>query len=104
MWGSATAESNIDIILLTGALSVTLPNTMADSLDSSMKELDLEGRHFDPATFDARLADEEDGKIENFQARKQAPQSAEELLTELENEFLTPPDQFSTKWLNSLQK
>lgn len=77
---------------------------MADSLDSTMKKLDLEGRHFDPASFDARLADEENGKIENFQARKQAPQSAQELLTELENEFLTPSDQFSSTWLNSLQR
>ncbi|KAJ5825136.1 hypothetical protein N7447_007476 [Penicillium robsamsonii] len=77
---------------------------MADSLDSPMKKLDLEGEQFDPAAFDARLADEENGKIENFQPRKQAPQSAQELLTELENEFLTPSDQFSTKWLNSLQK
>jgi antiviral helicase SKI2 len=77
---------------------------MADSLDSPMKQLDLEGKQFDSAAFDARLADEEDGKIENFQPRKQAPQSAEELLTELEKEFLTPSDQFSTTWLNSLQK
>jgi antiviral helicase SKI2 len=77
---------------------------MADSVDSPMEKLNLEGNTFDSAAFDARLADEEAGKIENFQARKQAPQSAQELLTELENEFLTPSDQFSTKWLNTLQR
>lgn len=77
---------------------------MADSLDAPMKNLGLEGKGFDPSTFDARLADEENGKIENFQARKQAPQSAQELLTELENEFLSPSDKFSTKWLNTLQR
>lgn len=77
---------------------------MADSLDSPMEKLHLEGKQFDPTTFDARLADEANGKIENFQARKQASQSAQELLTELENEFLTPSDKFSNKWLNSLQR
>lgn len=77
---------------------------MADSLGSSMKKLDLKGKDFDPSAFDARLADEENGEIENFQARKQAPQSAQELLTELENEFLNPSDKFSTKWLNDLQR
>lgn len=77
---------------------------MADPPNSSMKELDLEGKAFDPSTFDARLADEENGKIENFQARKQAPKGAQELLTELENEFLNPSDKFSTKWLNTLQR
>lgn len=77
---------------------------MADSLDSSMSKLDLEGKGFDPSTFDARLADEENGEIENFRARKQAPQSAQELLTELEDEFLNPSDKFSTKWLNTLQR
>lgn len=69
-----------------------------------MKNLGLEGEPFDPLTFDARLADEENGKIDNFQARKQAPQSPQELLTELENEFLTPSDKFSNTWLNSLQR
>jgi antiviral helicase SKI2 len=77
---------------------------MANLVDPPMEKLTLEGNTFDSAAFDARLADEEDGKIENFQARKQAPQSAQELLTELENEFLTPSDQFSTKWLNTLQR
>lgn len=69
-----------------------------------MKKLDLKGKDFDPSTFDARLADEENGEIENFRARKQAPQSAQELLTELEDEFLNPSDKFSTKWLNDLQR
>ena len=77
---------------------------MADSVDSVLEKLTLEGDTFDSAVFDARLADEEDGKIENFQARKQAPQSAQELLTELENELLAPSDKFSTKWLNTLQR
>ncbi|KAJ5787717.1 hypothetical protein N7457_002707 [Penicillium paradoxum] len=77
---------------------------MADSLQSPMEKLDLDAKPSSLTAFDQRLADEEDGKIENSQTRTRARQTSEELLAELETEFLTPSDQFNTKWLNSLQK
>jgi hypothetical protein len=61
-------------------------------------------KNVSPAAFEARLADEQSGMVEDVQPRKQAHQTSEELLAELENEFLTPSDKFNTKWLNSLQK
>jgi antiviral helicase SKI2 len=77
---------------------------MSPSLDSSMANLSLDTHNVDPAVFEARLADEENGLIENPQPRKRARQNAEDLLTELENNFLEPSDEFSTRWLNALQK
>ncbi|KAJ6030448.1 hypothetical protein N7460_010714 [Penicillium canescens] len=77
---------------------------MADSIASSMERLSLTVKNVSPAAFEARLADEQNGMVEDVQPRKQAHQTSEELLAELENEFLTPSDKFNTKWLNNLQK
>jgi antiviral helicase SKI2 len=77
---------------------------MSPSLDHSMAKLNLDAHKVDPAVFEARLADEENGLIENPQPRKRARQNAEDLLSELENKFLEPSNEFSTRWLNTLQK
>lgn len=76
---------------------------MADSLESAMDKLELSSRDIDPATFKARLEGEADGSIAS-QPRKRARQNAQELLDELEKEFLEPSEQFGTRWLNALQK
>lgn len=69
-----------------------------------MENLNLGSHKVDPAAFEARLLDEENGLVENAQPRKRARQDAQDLLSELENEFLEPSDQFGTRWLNALQK
>jgi antiviral helicase SKI2 len=69
-----------------------------------MERLSLTAKNVSPAAFEARLADEQNGTVENVRPRKQAHQTSEELLAELENEFLTPSDKFNTKWLNTLQR
>lgn len=78
--------------------------TMADSLASKMHELSLKAKEIDASTFDSRLADEENGTIGDLQPRQLARQNAEDLLNELENEFLEPSPRFNIKWLNQLQK
>ncbi|CAG8375723.1 unnamed protein product [Penicillium salamii] len=77
---------------------------MADSLELSMEKLSLGASQIDPAAFQARLVGEANGSIDNLQPRKRARQDAQDLLSELENEFLEPSDQFGTRWLNALQK
>lgn len=77
---------------------------MTDSLESSMEKLSLGASQIDPAAFQARLVGEANGSIDNLQPRKRARQDAQDLLFELENEFLEPSDQFGTRWLNALQK
>lgn len=69
-----------------------------------MEKLSLDTHGINPASFEARIVDEENGLVENLQPRKRAHQNAQDLLSELENEFLEPSNQFSTKWLNALQK
>jgi len=77
---------------------------MSPSLDHAMENLSLDAHNIDPAVFEARLAAEENGLVENLQPRRRARQNAEDLLSELENNFLEPSDKFSTRWLNALQK
>lgn len=69
-----------------------------------MERLSLDTHGISSATFEARIADEENGLVENLQPRKRARQNAQDLLSGLENEFLEPSNQFGTKWLNALQK
>lgn len=77
---------------------------MADSLASEMHQLSLNAKGIEPSAFDSRLEVEGDGTFADLKPRKRARQNAEDLLTELENEFLAPSARFSTKWLNHLQK
>lgn len=77
---------------------------MADSLNLAMSQLSLNAKNTDPASIEARLMEEENGTFRDIRPRKQARKNAEDLLAELENEFLTPSSQFSPKWLNQLQK
>jgi len=44
-----------------------------------------------------------DDLLEEPRPRKRAPQSDEELRKDVEREFLTPSNVFSTEWLNRLQ-
>ncbi|KAJ5346525.1 hypothetical protein N7541_009007 [Penicillium brevicompactum] len=76
---------------------------MADSLGSTMEKLSLSSRDIDPAAYKARLEGEANGSIAS-QPRKRARQNEQELLDELEKEFLEPSEQFGTRWLNALQK
>ena len=76
---------------------------MADFLGSTMEKLSLSSRDIDPAAYKARLEGEANGSIAS-QPRKRARQNEQELLDELEKEFLEPSEQFGTRWLNALQK
>lgn len=69
-----------------------------------MARLSLNARNADPAAIEARLAEEENGTFNNARPRKQTRKSADDLLAELEDEFLTPSSNFSPRWLNLLQK
>lgn len=69
-----------------------------------MARLSLSARNADPAAIEARLVAEENGTFDDIKPRKQARKKPEDLLRELENEFLTPSPSFSSKWLNQLQK
>jgi hypothetical protein len=101
--GAAITELNIASI--SGWLASShLATRMSPSLDDSMANLSLNSHNIDPAVFAARLEAEENGLIKDIQPRKRARQNAEDLLSELENNFLEPSDQFSTRWLNALQK
>ncbi|KAJ6002487.1 hypothetical protein N7451_005034 [Penicillium sp. IBT 35674x] len=77
---------------------------MADSLASALNQLSLNAKALDPASVNARLAEEEAGTFERRQPRKQSSQSADDLLKDLEDDFLKPSASFSPKWLNQLQK
>lgn len=77
---------------------------MADSLASALDQLSLSTKALDPATVEARLTAEEAGTLERHKPRKQNSQSADDLLKDLEDDFLKPSATFSPKWLNQLQK
>lgn len=77
---------------------------MTDSLASAMAQLGLNSNDFTPSAFDARLAEEENGTHDDLKPRKRTHRDAEDLLAELENDFLSPSPRFSIKWLNHLQK
>lgn len=80
-----------------------IPTTM-ETLDSAMARLSLNAKKADPAAIEARLVEEENGTFNDTRPRKQTRKSADDLLAELENEFLTPSSSFSPRWLNMLQK
>jgi len=69
-----------------------------------MERLSLTAKNVGPELLMTRLAEEENGTFKNAGPRKQARKNTEDLLAELENEFLAPSPQFSSKWLNQLQK
>lgn len=75
-----------------------------DNLDSAMARLSLNAKNADPAAIEARLVEEENGTFNDTRPRKQTRKKPEDLLAELENEFLTPSSRFSPIWLNQLQK
>lgn len=77
---------------------------MADSLASALNQLSLSTKDLDSASVEARLAAEEAGTLERRKPRKQNSQSADDLLKDLEDDFLKPSATFSPKWLNQLQK
>ncbi|KAJ6032198.1 hypothetical protein N7540_002930 [Penicillium herquei] len=74
---------------------------MDESLAAAFDELNLRAQELDPAAFGAQLAEEESGSSEH-KPRKIDP-SKEDVLQNLESEYLTPPTSFSPKWLNKLQ-
>lgn len=76
---------------------------MADSLASTLAELNLNAQQLSGSAFDDRLA-EENGTYENHRPRKRTRQTAGDLKASLEAEFLSPSSRFSTEWLNHLQR
>lgn len=77
---------------------------MGDFLTPAMDRLSLNAKSLDPSALETRLGEEANGTCNSVKPPKQTLQSGEEILAELENEFLTPSPRFSTKWLNRLQK
>lgn len=77
---------------------------MTENLSSVMERLSLNTKDADPELLATRLAEEENGTLKNTRPRKQTRKTTEELLTELETDFLAPSSKFSPKWLNQLQK
>lgn len=77
---------------------------MTVSLASDMEKLSLTAKELDSGFIQTRLADEENGIFENERPRKEHHRGAEDILKELEEEFLEPPHEFSPRWLNQLQK
>lgn len=77
---------------------------MAENMSSAMEQLSLSAKNADPELIATRLAAEENDTFQNTGPRKQARKNTEDLLAELENDFLAPSSQFSPKWLNRLQK
>ncbi|KAJ5776932.1 hypothetical protein N7520_000178 [Penicillium odoratum] len=77
---------------------------MSDSLASALGQLSLNSKDLDSASLETRLAEEQAGTFERQQPRKQISQSREDLLRDLEDDFLKPSATFNSKWLNQLQK
>lgn len=77
---------------------------MADELASAMDGLSLNAKNMDPASVEARLLAEQSGTFQRTKPRQQTRRTSEELLGELESDFLTPSATFSSKWLNQFQK
>ncbi|KAJ5172571.1 hypothetical protein N7492_005164 [Penicillium capsulatum] len=78
--------------------------TMDDSLTTAMDRLSLNAKSLQPSAIETRLEEEANGTCANVKPPKQSNQTGEELLAELEKDFLTPSPQFSTKWLNQFQR
>lgn len=77
---------------------------MAESLASTLADLNLNAQQLSGAAFDTRLAEEDNGTQENYRPRKRTRQTAEDLKASLETEFLAPSSRFSPDWLNHLQR
>jgi antiviral helicase SKI2 len=77
---------------------------MVDSLTSSLQRLRLNVGQIDPAIFDARLREEENGTTDEVRPPQRAKKDLESLKPELEDEFLTPSPRFNPDWLNRLQR
>lgn len=77
---------------------------MAESLASTLAQLNLNAQSLSGSAFDARLIEEENGTFDNPQPRKKTRQNEDDLKTELEADFLTPSATFSPEWLNRLQR
>lgn len=77
---------------------------MAEELSYAMGQLSLNSQNLDPSSVEARLIDEQSGSFQPAKPRKQTRQTSEDLLKELEEDFLTPSATFSPKWLNQFQK
>ncbi|KAJ5725614.1 uncharacterized protein N7483_006971 [Penicillium malachiteum] len=74
---------------------------MDELLAAAFDELNFKAQESDPAAFEAQLAEEESG-LREHKPRKIDP-SEEDVLQNLESEYLTPPTRFNPKWLNKLQ-
>ena len=75
-----------------------------EALASTLAELNLNAQGLSGSAFDERIAEEESGQYQNRSPRPRVRQNAEDLLKELESDFLTPSSQFSPEWLNRLQR
>ena len=76
----------------------------AEALAATLAELNLNAQDLSGSAFDERIAEEESGQYQNRGPRPRARQNAEDLIKELEADFLTPSSQFSPEWLNRLQR
>lgn len=77
---------------------------MAESLASTLADLNLNAQQLSGAAFDTRFAKEDNGTQENYRPRKRTRQTGEDLKASLEAEFLAPSPRFSPDWLNHLQR
>ncbi len=71
---------------------------MGNQLRTAMETLSLRAQH---------IPDQEDwtdSQLEQVGPRKRSRRSARELQADLQRDYLTPPSQFSTEWLNRLQQ
>ncbi|KAL4764792.1 SKI complex RNA helicase subunit SKI2 [Aspergillus foveolatus] len=75
-----------------------------ETLSSTLAQLDLGSQSIGGKAFDELIAAEENGTYQNRAPKRRARPSAAELRRDLENEFLTPSPQFSSEWLNRLQR
>lgn len=79
-------------------------DTDYSAMSSTLARLRLKADKLDAATYDVRLAAQEEGELDSLPSRKKAVPNVEDLKRSLEGEFLTPSTQFSPDWLNKLQR
>ncbi|KAJ5143873.1 DEAD/DEAH box RNA helicase (Ski2) [Penicillium bovifimosum] len=77
---------------------------MTDALNPPMEDSGRGPPGSNLTTFDARLVGENNGKLEKIPHQAPARRPTEEVLMGIEDEFLTPPNQFSDEWLDKFQK
>jgi antiviral helicase SKI2 len=80
------------------------PMAQADTLATTLSELNLNAQSLSGTAFDSRIAEEENGQYQSRGPRPRARQNAADLTKELEADFLTPSSQFSPEWLSRLQR